>query len=131
MADLPKDCENEAPPFTYCGVDHFGTFLLKERQSELNRYVALLTCLNRYGTLLTCLVSKSIVATMDIDSFTMAFWRMITRRGNIRSMRSDNGKNFVGTESELKRAFQEMHHTKIKHFPQENRADWMVWTRNT
>ena len=41
---------------------------------------------------------------------------MIAIRGNIRSMRSDNGTNFVGIENELKRAFQEMNHTKIKHF---------------
>ena len=125
MADLPQDCANEAPPFTYCGVDLFGPFLVKERRSELKRY----------GALFTCLVSRAVhievVATMETDSFIMALRRMIARRGNIRSMRSDNGTNFVGTENELKRAFQEMNHTKIKHFLQENGADWLVWTRNT
>ena len=29
-----------------------------------------------------------------------------------------------------RRAFQEMNHTKIKHFLLENGADWLVWTRN-
>ena len=56
---------------------------------------------------------------------------MIARRGNIGSMRSDNGTSFVGTESELRRVFQEMNHTKIKHFLQENVADWLLWTRDT
>ena len=48
-----------------------------------------------------------VLAAMKTDSFIMALRRMIARRGNIRSMRSDNGTNFVGTENELKRAFQE------------------------
>ena len=125
MADLPKDHVNEAPPFTYCGVDLFGPLLVKETRSKLKRY----------GALCTCLVSRAVhievVATMETDSFTMALWRMIARRGNIGSMRSDNGINFVGTESELKRVFQEMNHTKIKHFLQENGADWLLWTRDT
>ena len=56
---------------------------------------------------------------------------MIARRSNIRSMRSDNVTNFVRTENELKIAFQEINDTKIKHFLQENGADWLIWTRNT
>ena len=75
----------------------------------------------------TCLVSRAahieIEATMEADSFIMALRRMIARRGNIRSMRSDSGSNFVGTENELQRVFQEMYHNKIKHFLQENGAD--------
>ena len=93
MADLPKDCVNEAPPFTYCGVNIFGLFLVKERRSELNRH----------GALLTCLVSRAVhielVAITETDSFTMAFQRTIARRDNIRSMRGDNGTIFVGTEN--------------------------------
>ena len=30
MADLPKDRLKEEPPFTYCGVDMFGSFGIKE-----------------------------------------------------------------------------------------------------
>ena len=56
---------------------------------------------------------------------------MIARRGNIRMIRSDNGSNFIGTDNELKRAFTEMNHTKIKHFLQGKGADWLVWIKNT
>ena len=59
MADLPKDHVNEAPPFTYCGVDLFGPLLVKETRSKLKRY----------GALCTCLVSRAVhievVATME------------------------------------------------------------------
>ena len=119
-------CVNEAPSFTYCGVDLFGPFLVKERQSELKRHRILFTCLVNRA------VHIEVVATMETDPFIMTLQRMIARRDNIRSTRSDNGSNFVGrTENELKRAFEEMNHTKVKFFLQKNGADWLVWTRNT
>ena len=45
MADLPADRTKEAPPFTYCGVDMFGPFEIKERRTILKRYGALFICL--------------------------------------------------------------------------------------
>ena len=35
MADLPQDRLKEEPPFTYCGVDMFGPFEIKERRNTL------------------------------------------------------------------------------------------------
>ena len=117
MADLPKDRVSESPPFTYCGLDIFRPFLVKERRSELKRYGALFTCLASRA------VHIEVVATMNTDSFIMALRRMIARRDNIQMIRSDNGSNFVGTENELKRVFQEMDHVKIKCFLQDKRTD--------
>ena len=34
MADLPRDRTTPAPPFTYCGVDAFGPFMIKEGRKE-------------------------------------------------------------------------------------------------
>ena len=45
-------------------------------------------------------------------------------------IRSDNGSNFVGTKNELKRAFQEMDHLKIKHFLQDKGTNWLVWIKS-
>ena len=45
MADLPPDRTKEEPPFTYCGVEMFGLFEIKERRTTLKRYGALFTCL--------------------------------------------------------------------------------------
>ena len=120
MADLPKDRVNEAPAFTYCGVDLLGPSLVKERRSELKRYGALFSCLDSRA------VHIEVVAIIETDLLIMALQKMIARKGNIRSMRGDNGTKFVGTDNELKRVFQEINHTKIKHFLQENRADWLV-----
>ena len=90
-ADLLKDRINEAPPFTYCGVDLFGPFLVKERQSEMKGYGALFTYLASRA------VHIEVVASMEMDSFIMALWRVI--RGNIRTIKSDNGSNFIGAEN--------------------------------
>ncbi|XP_038074806.1 uncharacterized protein LOC119742710 [Patiria miniata] len=37
MADLPHDRITPAPPFTYCGMDCFGPFLIKEGRKEMKR----------------------------------------------------------------------------------------------
>ena len=125
IADLPKDRVNEAPPFTYCGIDLFGPFIVKERRSEMKRYGALFTCLASRA------VHIEVVASMETDSFIMALRRVIARRGNIRTIRSDNGSNFIGAEKELSKAFNEMDHTKISNFLQGNGTDWLVWIKNT
>jgi hypothetical protein len=46
MADLPVDRLSPSPPFTYCAVDYFGPFYIKERRSEVKRNGVLFVCLN-------------------------------------------------------------------------------------
>ena len=124
MADLPSDRFQEEPPFTHCGVDTFGPFPIKECQRTLKRY----------GVLFTCLVSHAIhiemTKTMNTDSFILALRSFIARRGNVRSIRCDNGSNFVGAERELAKSFEKMDHRKIKHFMLNQKADWIVWKTN-
>ena len=38
MSDLPIDRVEPLLPFSYCAVDFFGPFLIKERRSEVKRY---------------------------------------------------------------------------------------------
>ena len=124
MADLLTDRFQEEPPFTHCGVDMFGPFHIKERRNTLK-------C---YGVLFTCLVSRAIhiemTKTMDTDSFILALRHFIARRGNVRSIRCDNGSNFVGAERKLAKSSEEMDHRKIKHFMLNQKTDWIVWKRN-
>ncbi|KAK3747383.1 hypothetical protein QZH41_002638 [Actinostola sp. cb2023] len=37
MSSLPKDRVEQVPPFSFCVVDYFGPFVIKERRSELKR----------------------------------------------------------------------------------------------
>ena len=45
MADLSKDSMCIEPPFTYCGVDIFGPFVVKDDRKEVKKYGALYICL--------------------------------------------------------------------------------------
>jgi hypothetical protein len=124
MADLPVERLESAAPFTYCGVDFFGPFYIKEGRKELKRY----------GALYTCLASRIIhietAGSLETDSFLLSLRRFIARRGPVRSILSDNGTNFVGAENELKRAWEEMDHTKVKDYLRGVGCDWIEWKRN-
>ena len=76
--------------------------------------------LKRYGLLFTCFSLRAVhiemLATLETDSFIQALCRFISRRGAVREIRSDNGTNFVGAESELRDAMQEMDQAKIGGF---------------
>ena len=125
MADLPLERTTIEPPFTYCGVDVFGPFQVKEGRKTLKRYGVLFTCLSLRA------VHIEVAASLETDSFIMALRRMTARRGSVREMRSDRGTNFVGADNELKKAWLEMDHGKVSAFMSEQGGDWIKWTWNT
>jgi hypothetical protein len=98
MADLPEDRLEPQPPFTYCGVDLFAPFTVKEGRKELKRY----------GVLFTCLASRAVhievANALTTDSFINALRRFISIRGQIRILRCDQGTNFVGAKNEFSEA---------------------------
>ena len=124
MAGLPNDRTLDGPPFTNCGIDMFGPFLIKEGRKELKRYGALFTCLDSRAIHIECTCS------MDTVSFIQALRQFIARRGNIRVLRSDNGSNFVRAQKELGNVFKEMDHQKIQYFLQNIDTDYIIWHRN-
>ena len=60
---------------------------------------------------------------METDSFIQALCRFRTRQGKVRSIRSDNGTNFVGTENKLEKMNQE----QIRGYLLQNGTDWITW----
>ncbi|XP_050390455.1 uncharacterized protein LOC126809746 [Patella vulgata] len=77
MSNLPEDRLESTAPFTYCGVDCFGPWLIKEGRKELKRYGVLFTCLNCRA------IHVETVNTMTTDSFINALHRFLTFRGPI------------------------------------------------
>ena len=71
----------EEPPFTYCGIDLLGPFVVKDGRKEVKRY----------GTLYTCLSSRAIhievVLSLSTDSFIMSLRRFVGCSGNVRMIR--------------------------------------------
>ncbi|KAM7380993.1 hypothetical protein PAMP_004254 [Pampus punctatissimus] len=98
MADLPEERTESSPPFTYCGLDCFGPFIVKEGRKELKRY----------GLLFTCLCCRAVhielLDDLTTDSFMNALRTFISIRGPVRQLRCDQGTNFVGA----KRVFSEL-----------------------
>lgn len=45
MAELPKERVEESAPFTNCGMDCFGPFVVKRSRKEHKRYGLIFTCL--------------------------------------------------------------------------------------
>ena len=121
MANLPSSRLMEVQPFTYCGVDMFSPFIIKQRQSEVKQYGAMFNCMNIRA------VHIEVTHSIDIDSFIQELRQIIVRGGNVRTIYSDNGSNFVRADNELKRALEEMDDKKIQAFMQEFGGYWIKW----
>lgn len=95
MANLPEERTEASPPFTYCELDCFGPFIVKEGRREIKRY----------GLLFTCLCSRAVhIETLDdltTDAFMNALRTFIAIRGPVRQLRCDQGTNFMGPKRML------------------------------
>ena len=119
MADLPADRITPGdPPFSHVGVDVFGPFVVKQGRSLVKRYGCLFTCLKIRA------VHLEILYSMDTDSFVNALQRFICRRGQVRTIRSDNGTNFIGANRELKAAVDRWNSRKIDDFLRQRSIQW-------
>ena len=124
MACLPEDRLEPAPPFSFCAVDYFGPFIVKERRSEVKRY----------GVLFTCMGSRSVhletANSLDSSSFINASRRFMNRRGAVRQLRSDQGTNFIGARGELKAALCEMNQDHVQDYLLKNGCEWIPFKFN-
>lgn len=100
MGDLPADRVSPSPPFAHTGVDFAGPFLLKSHKGRGSKTSKAYLCL------FICFSSKAIhlelTTSLSTESFLMSLKRFVARRGKPLTMYSDNGKNFVGTITEIK-----------------------------
>ena len=110
MADLPAERLAQEPPFTYCGADLFGPFLIKAKRSMIKRYGVLFTCLSSRA------IHLEIAHSLDTSSFLNAVRRFLGRRGPIKRLFSDCGSNILGAKNSLLAALKEMNQTEIKDF---------------
>ena len=103
MSDLPVDrVASEVRPFTNTGVDYFGPFEVKMFRRTVKKWVCLFTCLSVRA------VHLELVGSLDTSACMDAIHRFIARRGQPKTILSDNGTNFVGAAREFKEAFQDL-----------------------
>ena len=105
MSGLPIDRDmNNLQPFKNTGIDYFGAFEVKMFRRTVQKWVCLFTCL----------VVLELVDTLDTTSCLDAVHRFIARRGQPKTIISDNGTNFVGAAREFKECFAELQRDGIK-----------------
>ena len=124
MGNLPPERFSMEGPFTYTGLDTFGPYYVKECRKQLKRHVILFTCLSSRA------IHLESIMNLETDSFIQALRRFVARRGKVRQIICDPGKNFEGAINELKRNFNEMDHEAVTQYLQSQSCDWIDWKTN-
>jgi hypothetical protein len=108
MGNLPQiRLTPNIPPFTYTGIDYFGPLEVTIGRRHEKRWIVLFTCMTIRA------IHIEIAATLTTDSAIMAIRRFIARRGCIKNIYSDNGTNFRGADTELKRSIKELNQERM------------------
>lgn len=106
MAELPSFRTQQARPFTFVGIDYAGPFNIKTshlRNAPLSKgYIALFICLT------TKAIHLEIACDQTSAEFIMVLENFISRRGIPSVIYSDNGRNFVGAETDIHEMFDQM-----------------------
>ena len=120
MAPLPVDRVTPGGhPFQHTGVDLFGPFSVKRGRGTAVRHACLFTCLTSRA------IHVEVVHSLDADSFLLALQRFTSRRGCVKVMRSDNGRNFVRAEKEMRENLQQWsENTRVLQHLRAEGIDW-------
>lgn len=89
-------------PFTHTGVDCFGPLEVKFGRGKQKRYGIIFTCLTYRA------VHLELINDMSTDECLSSIRHLITHRGKVQKLYSDNGKNFVGANNKLARDVEEL-----------------------
>ena len=125
MAPVPAVRITPGPAFETHGVDYAGPFSVRTSKGRGHKsskgYIAILICM------VTRAVHMEVVSAYSSRTFLLAYERFTSRRGNPRTLYSDNGTTFHGADAELKRIFSAastFHHT----FAEAIANDGTAWT---
>ena len=100
MGNLPEKRLSYSRPFLNVGVDYCGPFYIKEKRHRNRKRE------NAYVLIFICFATKAVhlelVSELTTEAFLGSLKRFFSRRGKANTIHSDNGKNFVGANRELK-----------------------------
>ncbi|XP_051161138.1 uncharacterized protein LOC127281463 [Leptopilina boulardi] len=126
MGNLPSVRLTKARPFQNVGVDYCGHFYIKEKKfrnrGRIKVYVAVFVCL------VVKAIHLEVVSDLTTEGFLGALKRFVARRGKPSNIYSDNGKNFIGANNELKDLFallnSENHKIQCVNFANKRKIKW-------
>ncbi|CAL8137644.1 unnamed protein product [Orchesella dallaii] len=103
MGDLPHyRLESGRLPFTFTGVDFFGPLEVTVGRRHEKRWGALFCCM------VTRAVHLEVAHSLSTDEMMMVLSRFVDARGRPRLIVSDNGTNFVGAASQMKKEMEKV-----------------------
>lgn len=111
MGQLPATRVTESYPFFAVGVDYCGPFLIKNHAGRgcklIKSYICIFICFA------TKAIHLELTTELTTGNFLATFRRFISRRGRPSHIYSDNGKNFVGANNDLKRFLNAKHNQNV------------------
>ena len=124
MADLPEiRLAPYTPPSYNTACDYFGPYHVKIGRTKSTKH---------YGVVFTCLNTRAIHLEMAVDYSAMEFIQVVRRfcavRGKPALILSNNGKQLVGAERELKEMIEGWQKEKLKEFAAEKGIKWQFIT---
>ncbi|XP_070184610.1 uncharacterized protein [Littorina saxatilis] len=122
MADLPLDRVEESAPFTSCGMDCFGPFIVAEGRRQVKRYGLMITCLSMRA------IHLEVLDDLSADALINGLRNVIAIRGPIRTLRCDRGTNFVGASRELREAWNSIEKEELKKRLEDRQCEWIFNT---
>ena len=102
--------------FSNVRVDYFGPIIVKlfewtrSNTATAKWWRVIFICLN------TCAVHFELAGDLTTDWFLLSLRQFISRRGEVRIIRLDNGTNLIVAEKELKSFIKNLDQNKIKFF---------------
>ena len=71
-SNLASERLTQEPPYTYCGINMFGPFMVKDSCKQRKYYAAIFTCMSSRA------VHIETTNSMSTDSFILALRRLIS-----------------------------------------------------
>lgn len=103
MGQLPSVRVTPSRPFLHSGVDFAGPIQMRTSRGRGHKsykgYICLFVCMS------TKAVHIEAVSDLTAQGFLQAFKRFVARRGRCEDIWSDNGTNFVGAATEIRKLF--------------------------
>ncbi|GJQ75152.1 hypothetical protein Trydic_g5302 [Trypoxylus dichotomus] len=106
MGDLPQHRLTPGKAFENIGVDYFGPVHIRDSMKRKHNLI------KAYGAVFVCFATKAIhvelVGNLSTEAFLAALKRFVARKGSISNIYSDNGTQFIGANTELKKLLKQL-----------------------
>lgn len=126
MGPLPEDRLKPHFPFEICGVDYCGPILIKNKKGRgcksEKAYICIFICFA------TKAIHTELVSELTTEAFLASLRRFSSRRGKPSKIYSDNGSNFVGANTCLKKFLSDLNsNAKNNNFQNSLTSEGIIW----